>query len=132
MAKKSFAKAVAERADAILSQQDGPQQQEAPTVGNDAPMTPQAPAVAFTKFTVPLRSDQLSRLARTVAQIMVDHRVELSKAVIIRHGLDLVLALAESDPGALLQALQELERRELAANADRKYSISSGLAEWKP
>lgn len=137
MAKKSFAKALAERADAALAvgQQEG--QHEAETL--PAAFLPIAPAnepvrtsIEFRKFTVPIRTDQLDQLSLTVARMLIEHGVDLSKAVLIRYALSLVLDQAKDDPDRLLQALQAFEADELAMNADRKYSISAGLSSYKP
>lgn len=134
---KSFAKALAERADAALAvgQQDSPES----TVAPPATSLPIAPAnepvrtsIEFRKFTVPIRTDQLDQLSLTVARMLIEHGVDLSKAVLIRYALSLVLDQAKDDPDRLLQALQAFEADELAMNADRKYSISAGLSSYKP
>lgn len=133
---KSFAKALAERADAALAvgQQEAQgediahQQASLPIAPTNEPVRP---SIEFRKFTVPLRSDQLDLLSLTVARMLIDHGVDLSKAVLIRYALSTVLAQAKDDPDRLLQALQQFETEELAMNADRKYSISAGLQGYK-
>lgn len=132
--RKSFAKALSERADAVL-QHGQPEEsvpaQLQPISAPAAPVIPEAKPIEFKKFTVPIRSDQLDNLATTLAHLLIDHGVELSKAALIRYGLDLVLREAKDNPDRLLQALQAFEQEELSMNADRKYSVSAGLAEYK-
>ena len=134
--RKSFAKALAERADAALFV--GQQEAQGEQIDQQQASLPIAPAkepvrhpVEFRKFTVPIRTDQLELLSLTVARMLIDHGVDLSKAVLIRYALSLVLAQARDEPDRLLQALQQFEADELAMNADRKYSISAGLSSYR-
>ena len=101
--------------------------------GPEPTAAPQAAAaeIEFRKFTAPLRTDQIDDLNTILATFYLEHRITLSKASIIRHGLELALAEAKADPDRFLQALQALETKELAMNANRKHSISPGLADHK-
>lgn len=94
----------------------------------DAPRP--APTIEFRKSTFPIRSDQIDELTTVIAQIYLSHRVDLSRAVIVRYGLSLVLSMAKDDPGRLLQQLQAFEQMELAMNENRSHSLSPGLATY--
>ena len=104
-----------------------------PATASQTPQEAQeAPAIEFQKYTVPIRTDQLKAMADLIARTQLDFDVELSRAVIIRHAINLVLADAQEDPERLLQRLAALEAAELDMNADRKYSRSPGLARYYP
>lgn len=82
--------------------------------------------VEYRKWTVPLRSDQLTALSQAVAHLTVTYGVEFSKAILVRLALDHLLADLEQDPEEVIYQLYRLEQQELAANADRKFSPSKG------
>lgn len=145
--RKSFAKTLSERADEALArdaqedaepQKAGAGAQEAQKAGDDTlealparpTPSPQAQTVEFKKFTVPIRTDQLDELAKTVARLTLDFDVNVSKAVLIRYGLAQVLTQFGADPDAFLQGLYGFEEEEIALNADRKYSASQGLKQY--
>lgn len=89
--------------------------------------TVQRSAVEYRKFTVPLRSDQLSDITQALARLTVDHDVVVTKALLIRLAIDEVLAELHADPDEVLHRLYELERRELDATLDRRVSVSHGV-----
>ena len=145
--RKSFAKTLSERADEALArdaqedaepQKTGAGEQEASKASDDTlealPARPTPPPQAqtgeFKKFTVPIRTDQLDELTKTVARLTLDFDVNVSKAVLIRYGLAQILTQIGADPDAFLQGLYAFEEEEIALNADRKYSASQGLKQY--
>lgn len=115
-------------ADALFSTPSAPPAAASPK--EEQPPAP-APEIEFKKFTCPLRSDQLEDLTTVIAQIYLAHRVDLSKAVLIRYGLSMVLSMAKEDPDRLLQALQQFEADELGMNGNRSHSLAPGLANYR-
>jgi hypothetical protein len=134
--KRSFAAQIDQRAaqvattpaDALVGKDN---QQSATAPAAPAQVAQDEPVIAFRKFTVPIRTDQLSELANMIAHIQLDQGVSISKALVIRYGLALVLKAAQDEPDHLLQQLATFEQMELDISDNRKYSISGGLDRFK-
>lgn len=123
--KKSFAAQIDQAAQA--------RQPEPATAQDDrAGASGQAAAVEFTKYTVPIRTDQRDAMQKLIARTTLDYDVELSRAALVRLGLEWVLQAAADDIEKLLGQLADLERRELEMNANRSYSVSAGLDHFLP
>jgi hypothetical protein len=78
------------------------------------------PAVEYRKFTVPLRSDQLNDITQTLARLVIERDVVITKALLIRLAIDEMLAKLQAAPDDVIQQLHELEQRELSATLERK------------
>lgn len=93
--------------------------------------TAEAQEIAFKKFTVPLRTDQLAEMDDQLWDLGYRYRVDISKASLIRLALDRLLENLRRDPDSVLRAVYRLEQKELRMNEDRrKFSVSKGLAEY--
>ncbi len=82
------------------------------------------------KATFPLRVEQLATLKNLLAQWMVDRRVRVSEAEVVRLALDHILETMRDDPDALLVALYEQEQRERERVPSRKFGRSQGLEHY--
>lgn len=82
------------------------------------------------KATFPLRVEQLATLKDLLARWMVDRRVRVSEAEVVRLALDHILETMRDDPDALLLALYEQEQRERERVPSRKFGRSQGLEQY--
>lgn len=136
MASKSFGKEIDQQVERIRQTQPG--NDESPKTEVSAKLAEPADAshrsarepVTFDKFTFPLRADLRDRLAKAVATLTLEKNVEVSKAVLIRLGIESVLDRLEKNPDALLKALYQLEQKEVILSGDKKYSVNRGLLEY--
>ncbi len=86
--------------------------------------------VEWQKFTAPLRRDQLRDLRKLLALWTAEKDVSFSIAEVLRLGLDKVLAQMRDDPDETILELYYQERRETAANENRKFGRSRGAEEY--
>jgi hypothetical protein len=141
--RKSFAKALSQKVDTIPKATeavtDPPTDREEiqapvlPDPAQDHPLPsppPPKPPIRFTKFTFPLREDLHRQLSKIIARLNLERDVEVSMAILIRLGIEQVLAQLEHNPDGLLADLYELEQKEVTLSGDKRYTVNRGLATY--